>query len=95
MSDSLTIIEVEPHQCPSHQSILLSQGPISEIFEKKIFRIGGIEKLSFFEEAILELVFKFFFFCFIPWKSVKVSCVARIGQKLDDYPCFQPKTTAA
>ena len=30
MSDSLTTIEVELHQCPSHQSILLSQGPIHE-----------------------------------------------------------------
>ena len=26
MSDSLTAIYVEPHQCPSHQSILLTQG---------------------------------------------------------------------
>ena len=35
MSDSLTAIKVEPHQCPSHQSILLIQGPIHEIFTKK------------------------------------------------------------
>ena len=48
MSDSLMAIQVEPHQCPSHQSILLTQGPIHEIFEK-ILRIGGIEKLTFFE----------------------------------------------
>jgi hypothetical protein len=27
--------EVKPHQCPSHQSILLTQGPIHENFEKK------------------------------------------------------------
>ena len=33
--DSLTTIYIEPHQCPSHQSILLNQGPISEIFVKK------------------------------------------------------------
>ena len=34
MSDSLTTIQVEAHQCPSHQSILLTQGPIHEIFMK-------------------------------------------------------------
>ena len=27
--------------------------------------------------------------------TVKVACVARVGQNFDDYPCFQPKTTAA
>jgi hypothetical protein len=31
-SDSLTTIYVELHQCPLHQSILLTQGPIHEIF---------------------------------------------------------------
>ena len=31
MSDSLAAIQVEPHQCPLHHSILLSQGPIHEI----------------------------------------------------------------
>ena len=35
MSDSLTAIQVEKHQCPSHQSILLTQGPIHENFMKK------------------------------------------------------------
>ena len=34
MSDSLTTIEVEPHQCPLHQSTLLAQGAIHEIFTK-------------------------------------------------------------
>ena len=32
MSHCLTTIEVEPGQCPSHQSILLIQWPICEIF---------------------------------------------------------------
>ena len=41
--DNLTAIQVEPHQYPSHQSVLLTQGPIHEIFAKK----------SFFESAIL------------------------------------------
>jgi hypothetical protein len=35
MSDSLMTILVEPNQCPWHQSILLTQGPIHEIFIKK------------------------------------------------------------
>ena len=29
-----------PHQCPSHQSILLIQGPIHEIFAKKFRELG-------------------------------------------------------
>ena len=33
------------------------------------------------------------FFCFIPWKLVKVSCVARMGRNFDDYSGFQLKTT--
>jgi hypothetical protein len=32
---SLTDIWIEQNQCPSHQSILLFQGPIHEIFMKK------------------------------------------------------------
>ena len=35
-SDSLMTIWVESHQCPSHQSIVLTQGPIHEIFMKNI-----------------------------------------------------------
>ena len=35
MSDSLTTIKVEPHQCLSHQSILLTQGPNHKKFMKK------------------------------------------------------------
>jgi hypothetical protein len=57
MLDSLTTIIVEPYQCPSHQSILLTQGPICEIFRKKILRIGDFENLSFFESAILNFSF--------------------------------------
>ena len=36
MSDSLTATKVETNQCTSHQSILLTQGPIYEIFTKNI-----------------------------------------------------------
>ena len=63
ISDSPTTIWVEPHQCPLHQSILLAQGPVHEIFEKKLLRIGRIENLSFFQLAIL------FLFKTFPWKS--------------------------
>ena len=57
MSDCLTDTKVETHQCPSHQSILLTHGPIHEIFTKKTLRIGDFEKLVFFESAILEFFF--------------------------------------
>ena len=30
------------------------------------------------------------FFCLIPWKIVKGSWIARMGQNFDDYPGFQP-----
>ena len=33
--------------------IVLTEGPITEIFEKKKMRIGGVENHSFFESAIL------------------------------------------
>ena len=56
MSDSLTTIQVKLHQCHLHQSILLTQGPIHEIFTKKNLRIGNFEKLSFFEYAILDFL---------------------------------------
>ena len=53
MLDSLTTIYVEPHQCPSHQSILLTQGPIHEILADIAQLLVVVEKLSFFESAIL------------------------------------------
>ena len=42
-------------------------------FHKKILRIGGVEKLSFFESAILN------FFCFIPMKISHKLCVRMDG----------------
>ena len=38
-SDSLTATKVETNQCPLHQSILLTQGPIHEIFMKKYWEL--------------------------------------------------------
>ena len=48
MSDSLTTIWVEPLQCPSHQSILLTQEPIHEIFTKKYWELAELENDLFF-----------------------------------------------
>ena len=48
ISDSLTAIQVEPNQCPSHQSILLTQGPIQEIFVKKFRELAILKKQLFF-----------------------------------------------
>ena len=60
MSDSLTATKVETNQCPSHQSILLTQGPIHEIFMKKYWELAELENESFwgghfefFKSAIL------------------------------------------
>ena len=55
MSDSLITIQVEPHQCPLHQSILHIQGPILKIFTKKKLRIGEALKMTF----VQFLVFSF------------------------------------
>ena len=62
MSDSLTAIQVVPNQCPSHQSILLTQGPIHEILAVIAQLLGVVEKLSFFESAILKFFCKKNFF---------------------------------
>jgi hypothetical protein len=46
-------IEVELHQCPSHQSILRTQGPIHKIFTKKFWELAILKKtdiLEFFQK---------------------------------------------
>ena len=50
-------------------------------FWKKILRIGGFEKLSFFESAIVNFDFqkKKIFFCFIPMKISHKLCVRMDG----------------
>ena len=60
MSDSLTATKVETNQCPSHQSILLTQGPIHENFMKKYWELAELENEFFlrrpfwiFKSAIL------------------------------------------
>ena len=47
MSDSLTTLKVEPYQCPSHESILLTQGPIHENFMKKYWELAELENEVF------------------------------------------------
>ena len=56
MSDSLTTIYIEPHQCPSHQSILLAQAPIHKIFMKKYWKLAELENVFFLSRPF------FFFF---------------------------------
>ena len=57
-SDSLTAIQVEPHQCTSHHSILQTKGPIHEIFTKKCLELVILENKPFFQSAILIFFFK-------------------------------------
>ena len=47
MSDSLTTTLVKSNQCPSHQSILLTQGPIHENFMKKYWELAELENEVF------------------------------------------------
>ena len=50
-----------------------------------------VEKLSFFESAILKkkLEKNNFFFASFPRKLVNINRIARMGQNFDDYPVFQ------
>ena len=75
MSDSLTATKVETNQCPSHQSILLTQGPIHENFMKKYWELAELENEVFlrrpfwiFKSAILN-----FFFASFHWKMQPIS----------------------
>ena len=58
------------HQCPSQQSILLTQGPIHEIFEKKYRKLAKLENDLFFLSRLFWIFFfKFFFFLLHPNKK--------------------------
>ena len=56
------------HQCPLHQFILSTQGPIPQILAKKYGELGVIEKLSFFKSAILD--FLTWFRQYYGWDSI-------------------------
>ena len=66
---SLLTIQIELHQYPWHQSILLTQGPIHEIFTNFFCEFGIFEKLSFFESTILDFFFGFFFVWLYPHEN--------------------------
>ena len=55
ISDRLMTIYVEQHHCPSHQFILLTQGPIHEIFTKKFWELA-ILKNGYFEDTRMFLI---------------------------------------
>ena len=94
MSDSLTAIYVEPYQCPLHQSILPTQGPIHEIFMKKYSELAELENEVFLSRPFWFFFFKKnFFFAFFQWKLVRVYWLARMGWNFANYPGSQPKIT--
>ena len=71
MLDSLTTIQVEPRQWPSHQSILLTQEPIHK-FSQKIIENWRSWKMTFFRRPFwIFFSEKNFFFCFILLKRPK------------------------
>ena len=76
MSDNLTATKVKTNQCPLHQSIVLTQGPIHEILAKIAQLLVAVEKLSFFESAI--------FFASFLLKLVTIYRVPRIFRNFDD-----------
>ena len=62
MSDSLTTIQVELDQCPLHQSILLTKGPVCEIFAKKFRELEILKNGHFEKSAILNFFLQKNFF---------------------------------
>ena len=95
ISNSLTTIKVEPHQCPLHQSILLTQGPIHEIFEKNIENWRNW-KTQFFWVGHFEFFFWIiiFFFASSPWKLVANYVLEWMGLNFYFYDGLQPKMRA-
>ena len=73
MSASLTATWVEQNQCPLHQSILLTQGPIHEIFMKKYWELTKPWKWLLFSFLVFGFWLlgcsKKFFFGFSVWKK--------------------------
>ena len=51
----MSALQAEPHQCPSHQFILLTQGPICEILAEIAQLLVVVENLSFFESAFFPM----------------------------------------
>ena len=82
MSDSLTAIYVEPHQCPSHQPILLTQGPICESFAKIFWELAILKNVVFLSRPFWILFFKKKKkICFFPIKTCQSLLVSKDGSK--------------
>ena len=79
---SLTAIWVEQNQCPSHQSILLTQGPIQEIFAKKFQELAILKnKLFFGGHFEKKNSKKNKMFCFILMLKGQSFLVSKVGSK--------------
>ena len=87
--DSLTATYVEPHQCPSHHSILLTQGPIWEIFAKKFWELAILKNELFLSRPFwIFFSKKKFFFCFVLMK-ISPNLYGRMdGSKFWCFPWF-------
>ena len=74
------------------QSILLTQGPICEIFANKFWKLAILKNGHFEKWPILNFLLQFFFFFFFSsflWKSVQICTVEWLGQTFDVFPVFQ------
>ena len=91
MSASLTAKLVEPNQCPSHQSILLTQGPIPLNLAKKYWELTVWQNEVFLSWPFWIFFFekKNFFFALFPWKSAQIYMVEWMGWNFDVFPGFQ------
>ena len=67
------------------------QGPISEFFAKEFWELAILKNPGFFSWPFWKKKSKIFFFASFPWKSVKVSWVARMHRNFDDYSVSSPK----
>ena len=88
MSDSLMAIYVELHQCPLNQSILLTKGPIHEIFTKKYWDLAEMKNKLFFSRPFWFL----FLFCFIPFQISHNLCDTKDWTKFWWLPWFPAKS---
>ena len=70
------------HQCPSHQWILLNQGPIHEIFIKNIKNCQFWKTLFFLTRPFCFCFFKkIYIFCFFPIITSQSLLISKNGSK--------------
>ena len=84
---------VELHQCPSHHSILLTQGRIWEIFAKNFWELAILKNELFLSRPFwIFFSKKIIFFCFIPMK-ISPNLYGRMdGSKFWCFPWFPEKS---